>query len=291
MEFRARQTGEPSPSPTDTDKGASERTLREEPRPHGTIVVKIGGSTLGSDDTTLEDLVTLQRQGLNPVVVHGGGKAISEWMERRGVRPRFVRGLRVTDPESLEIVVAVLGGLINKTLVVSILALGGKAVGISGADGAMLQARMAGSDLGLVGEVVAVDPDPVRTVLESDSIPVIAPLAVHFRDGRPADPPLLNVNADTAAGHIAGALGAERLVILTDVEGVLDSSRRLIPRLTERQARSLMRSSVVAGGMLPKLEACVAALGQVETAQILDGRQPSALLDSLSGKSLGTRVG
>ena len=291
MQSSPRQPAESSPSPEDAAEDGSERTQREEPRPNGTIVAKIGGSTLGSHDTTLEDLVTLQRRGVNPVVVHGGGKIISEWMERQGVRPRFVRGLRVTDPRSLEIVVAVLAGLINKTLVASILALGGQAVGLSGADGGMLQARMADSELGLVGEVTAVDPGPIGAVLNFGSIPVVAPIAAHYQNGRPVDPPLLNVNADTAAGEIAAALGAERLVILTDVEGVLDSSRRLISRLTERQARGLMRSSVVAGGMVPKLEACVTALERVDVAQIVDGRKPRALLDCVSGKPLGTRIG
>lgn len=239
----------------------------------------------------MSDLVALQREGMNPIVVHGGGKVISEWMGKQGVRPRFVNGLRVTDPQGLEIVVAVLGGLVNKTLVASLLALGGRAMGISGADGGMLQARISNMDLGLVGEVVDVDPRPIEAVLACDSIPVVAPVAAHYSGGRPADPPLLNVNADTAAGAIAAALAVERLVILTDVEGVLDSSRRLIPRLTERQARSLMRSSVVAGGMAPKLEACVTALERVSAAQIVDGRRPGALLDSVSGKAVGTWVG
>ena len=246
---------------------------------------------MGSHDTTLEDVVRLQRQGVQSVVVHGGGKVITDWMKRQGVRPRFVRGLRVTDAPSLEIVVAVLTGLINKTLVASVERLGGKAMGISGVDGGLLQATIKDPELGLVGSVVQVNPEPVKAVQDAGCIPVIAPVAVHVRDGSPHAGSLLNVNADTAAGEIAAALGAERLTFLTDVEGVLDSSRRLIPRVTERQARDLMRSSVVAGGMLPKLEGCLAALKEGGIAHIVDGRRPRALVDALSGKALGTRVG
>ena len=263
----------------------------EEPFPLGTIVVKIGGSTLGGDDTTLEDLVALQRDGVNPVVVHGGGKVINEWMGKQGVRPKFVRGLRVTDAASLEIVVAVLTGLINKNLVASLLALGGKTIGLSGADGGMLQATIKNPELGLVGDVTEVNKEPIKAVLDAGCIPVIAPVAVQRSDEASHGGSLLNVNGDTVAGEIAAALGATRLVFLTDVEGVVDSSRRLIPRLTERQARGLMRSNVVGGGMVPKLEACLTALKEVRVAQIVDGRRPRALVDTLSGKALGTRIG
>ena len=258
---------------------------------HGTIVVKIGGSTLGSHDTTIEDLIALQKQGIDPVVVHGGGKVITEWMEKQGVRPRFVRGLRVTDARSLEIVVAVLTGLINKTLVASMLARGGRAIGLSGADGGMLQARIAEPELGFVGSVAEVKPEPIKAVLGAGYIPVIAPVGVHCSDGSPDAGSLLNINADTVAGEIAAALGAERLVFLTDVAGVLDSSHRLIPRLTARQAAGLMRSNVVAGGMVPKLEACLAALKAGSMAQIVDGRKSNALRDTLANVTAGTRVG
>ena len=268
-----------------------QNNLSEEPFADGTIVVKIGGSTLGDHDTALEDLVTLQRQGNVAVVVHGGGRLITDWMGRQGIRPRFVRGLRVTDARSLDIVVAVLTGLINKDLVASISALGGKAIGISGVDGGMLQARIEDPELGLVGRVVEVDSRPISAVLEAGYIPVIAPAAVRRAEDRCHESAMLNVNADSAAGEIAAAMGARRLVFLTDVEGVLDSSRRLIPRLTARQARGLMRSKVVEGGMVPKLEACLAALKQNSMSQILDGRKTHALLDALSGKMLGTRVG
>ncbi len=257
----------------------------------GTIVVKIGGSTLGSHDTTLEDLVKLQREGVNPVVVHGGGKIISEWMEKQGVRPRFVRGLRVTDEPSLDIVIAVLTGLINKNLVASLVRLGARAMGISGADNGMLQAEIKEPELGLVGKVMKVNPAPVKAVLDAGCIPVIAPVAIRMLAAGETGSSMLNINADTAAGEIASALGADRLVFLTDVEGVLDTSRRLIPRLTERQAEGLIHSKVAAGGMVPKLEACLTALQSGSKAQIVDGRRPLALVETLSGKKLGTRIG
>ena len=263
----------------------------EGPSSHGTIVVKIGGSTLGSHDTVLEDLVALQRKGIQTVVVHGGGSVITEWMKKQGIRPRFVGGLRVTDAPSLDIVVAVLTGLVNKSIVASILALGGRAVGLSGVDGGMLRATVMDPDLGLVGNVVEVDTGPIRAVIEAGYIPVIAPVAVRGAVSPSDSGKLLNVNADTAAGEIAFALDAERLVVTTDVEGVMDSSRRLIPRLTERQARGLMLSNVIAGGMVPKIGACLKAIGKVRSAHIVDGRGAHALRDTLAGRAPGTRVG
>jgi acetylglutamate kinase len=255
------------------------------------VVVKIGGSTLGDHDTTLRDLVELQKRGARPVVVHGGGKIISEWMAARGVRPRFVRGLRVTDAVVMEIVVAVLAGVVNKSLVSSVQALGGRAVGLSGVDGGLLTAKQGDPELGLVGGEVFADPEPVRAVMLSGFIPVIAPVAARLSEDGGVEDSMLNVNADTAAGRIATALEADRLVFLTDVAGVLDSSRRVIPRLTTGQAHTLIRSNVVDGGMVPKLEACVTALGRIDHAQIIDGRRPGALLESLSGTPDGTRVG
>ena len=187
--------------------------------------------------------------------------------------------------------VAVLTGLINKKLVASVQALGGKAMGISGADGGMLRAKIEDERLGLVGGSVKVDPSAIAAVLGAGCIPIVAPVAVDMSDGSDRMGSLLNINADTAAGEIAAALRAELLVFLTDVEGVLDSSRRLIPRLTQRQAMGLMRSNVVAGGMVPKLEACLTALTESATTRIVDGRKPHALVDVLSDKALGTRVG
>ena len=255
---------------------------------HGTIVVKIGGSTFGSGDTTMEDLVAVQREGIQPIVVHGGGKVITDWMEKQGVRTRFVKGLRFTDEPSLDIVVAVLTGLINKQLVSDVLFNGGRAVGMSGVDGGILQGEILDPQLGYVARITRVNTDAILAAVAAGFMPVIAPVAVRIGvDGAT----LLNVNADTAAGEIASALGVRKLVFMTDVEGVLDSSRRLIPRITERQARSLMSSNVIAGGMIPKIGACLMNVGAGRTARIIDGRTPHALRSFLDGEPLGTRVG
>ena len=257
----------------------------------GTIVVKIGGSTLGEHDTTIQDVVDLQRQGSRPVIVHGGGRIISEWMERQGVRPRFVRGLRVTDAASLDIVVAVLTGVVNKAIVASLEARGGKAIGLSGVDGGILHASLLDPELGLVGKISRVDKTPIDAVTNAGFIPVIAPVAIRESNEDEDAESLLNVNADTAAGEIASSLAARHLVLLTDVEGVLDTSRRLIPRLTRRQAVDLAKSRVVDGGMIPKLEACLTAIEAVGVAHIVNGRKPGVLMQVLSGERVGTRVG
>ena len=255
---------------------------------NGTIVVKIGGSTLGSHDTTIEDLIAVQREGVQPVVVHGGGKAVTDWMEKQGVRTHFVKGLRFTDEASLDIVVAVLTGLINKQLVSRVLSFGGSAIGLSGVDGGILQAEVLDPDLGYVGKVTKVNTEPIQAAVDAGFMPVIAPVAIQLGEGEST---LLNVNADTAAGEIAAALGVRDLVFMTDVEGVLDSSRRLIPRITERQARSLMQSNVIAGGMIPKIGACLKNVGEGRTARIIDGRKSHALRSFLDGEAVGTRVG
>ena len=254
------------------------------------VVVKIGGSTLGSHDTTLEDLVTLQREGVKLIVVHGGGHIINQWMERQGSMPRFVRGLRVTDDQSLEIVTAVLTGLVNKQLVASLMALGGRALGLSGVDGGLLEARVADRELGYVGEVTEVNTQPLMQVLDGGYIPLVAPLGIHCRDGSSYSGSLLNINGDTVAGELAHAVNAEKLIFLTDVAGVLDGSGRVIRRLNARNARLLLGSRVVKGGMLPKLEACIRAVERVAVADITDGRKPGALLNSLQGPQAGTRI-
>lgn len=274
---------------------APDETPDVEPEPGaetqlGTIVVKIGGSTLGSHDTSLRDIAALQRDGVRPVVIHGGGKVVSDWMQRQGVRPRFIRGLRVTDEPSLEIAVAVLTGLVNKQLVAELNGLGGRAVGLSGVDGGMIEARIADPQLGLVGEVARIDPGPIRALTDAGYIPVVASIAASNAMNKGGVPQLLNMNADTVAGEMAAALDVERLVMLTDVEGVLDTSRRLIPRLTRLHARRLMESNVVAGGMVPKIGACLRALDSVSSAHIVDGRRTGALVEAIRDADIGTRL-
>lgn len=265
--------------------------MPKEHSPNGTIVVKIGGSTLGEHDTTLEDLVSLQREGSHPIVVHGGGKIISDWMAAQNVRPVFKDGLRVTDKESLQIVVAVLAGLINKELVSQLAAAGAKAIGLSGADGGMLTAAVKDPELGYVGDVAQVDPSPILAMSQAGYIPVIAPVARCPSDDPTYPNSLMNINADTAAGEIAAALHADQMYFLTDVEGVLDRGHRLISRITARQAEALTSSGTISGGMIPKIEACIRALNSGSESRIIDGRKPGALRQSISGAALGTRIG
>ena len=284
----AEARGGPSEATVPWEKGWDASSRKEQRL--GTIVVKIGGSTLGDHDTTLSDLVAIQRDGVQTVVVHGGGKVIDMWLARLGIKTRKIGGLRVTDPDTMEVVAAALGR-VNESLVTSVLASGGRAWGMSGLDAGILKARVTDLKLGLVGEIMDVDTEPIQIVAARGFIPVIAPVSAEAGDAEGFSGGILNVNADTAAGEVAAALGAERLVLMTDVDGVMDSSHRLIPRLTRRQARGLMRSNVVAGGMLPKIGACLRALDTVRLTHIVDGRRPHALRDLLAGEDLGTRIG
>jgi len=254
------------------------------------IVIKIGGSTLGSNDTTFDDVVELQKLGEKVCVIHGGGKIISEWMQKQGVMPKFEDGLRVTDAASLEIVVAVLTGVINKNIVASINAKGGRAVGLSGVDGAMVQAHVSNPKLGYVGDVDNIDVSIINSAMDSGFIPVISPVGYNSRS-TDNDNFLLNINADTVAGHIAHALGATRMIFMTDVSGVMDSSSRVIARITKRQADSLVRSNIISGGMLPKIQACLLASESGSVTQIIDGREPGALKKALANQTNGTRIG
>jgi acetylglutamate kinase len=253
------------------------------------LVAKIGGSTLGAHDTTLEDVVALQRRGLRPVVVHGGGALISDWLKLHDVPTRFERGLRVTDERTLEVVVAVLAGLVNKGLVAALAAAGGRAVGLSGADGGLLKARLLDEKLGFVGEVTEVDARPLLDLLDGGFVPVVAPVAVEWRDGEPTGQ-LLNVNADTAAGAVAAALAARWLVFLTDVPGIRDEEGQTIAGLTAARASALTEAGVVQGGMIPKVEACLRAAGSGCRSVIVDGRTAGALVEAIEERT-GTVVG
>jgi len=256
------------------------------------IVVKIGGSTLGNHDTTLEDLVELQKRGKSLVVVHGGAKVSTEWLTRLGIPTSFVDGLRVTDAESMKVVAAALGGLVNKELVVAIEALGGKAVGLSGCDGNLLWASIKSPEMGYVGEIVAVDPTPLRLLLKAGYMPVVAPVSFGSAEGRAM---LLNVNGDTAAGEIAAALAAERLIFLTDVDGICDGSKQVVHKLNLTEASDMLGSGTASGGMIPKIEASLRALTAAKVVRIIDGRAAHALRDDVSKqarkfKSGGTTI-
>jgi acetylglutamate kinase len=252
------------------------------------IVVKLGGSTLAAHDTSLRDIAEARRAGRRIVVVHGGGALISQWLERAGIEARFARGLRVTDAATLDVVVAVLAGVVNKQLVAGLAALGAPAIGLSGADSLILQARQYDDALGFVGKIHRVNPYPIEELLRLGYLPVIAPIAIDSTDQ--AQPQLLNTNADTAAGEIAAALGAELLVFLTDVDGVLDDARRLLPRLTLDDARTLIDEGVAAGGMIPKIEAAIRASDAGCATRIINGTTPEALTGVFAGNRGGTTI-
>jgi acetylglutamate kinase len=255
------------------------------------IVVKIGGATFGSNDTTIEDIAYLQQQGRQLIVVHGGAKVVTKWLAKQGISTNFINGERVTDKPALDMVTAVLGGLVNKEIVASINSQGGRAVGICGIDGALVQSRIREKEMGYVGAIVKVNLALIETLLESGFIPVISPLTLHSVD-RPEGAPLsLNINGDTMAGEIAAAAGAERLILLTDVAGIFDHSGNLLSRLSPEEAEALLASGVASKGMVVKLRACLRALSNIATARIIDGRQPHALCREIEGAGEGTTVG
>lgn len=261
------------------------------------IVIKIGGSTLGAGDTTLEDITTLHRRGQRIVVVHGGGPAISAWLAKLQVPTRFAGGLRITDAATLDVAVAVLAGLINKQLVATLNALGAPAIGLSGADGRMLPAQYEDEALGYVGRVLRVDAAPLEAIMGAGFVPVVAPLALlagdaglEDQEGEKRQAQLLNVNADTAAGEIAFALRAARLVFLTDVEGVRDAEGQMIGRLNAGSAEELLNAGVIGGGMIPKVTAALRASQAGTNAIILDGRTPQRLIEALTEHPPGTVI-
>ncbi len=254
------------------------------------IVIKIGGATLGSHDTIITDVVKLQKQGESLVIVHGGAKVVTEWLRRQGTPTRFVHGERVTDPATLEMVTAVLGGLVNKEIVASINSLGGWAVGITGIDGTLLQGKVRDKEMGYVARIVAVNTTLLEALLSAGFIPVVAPLSMHSGDKPNGVPLMLNVNGDTVAGEIAAATKAKRLIFLTDVAGIKDQSGKLITELSPNEAEALIASGTVSGGMIPKIRACLRALSHSAVARIIDGRKPQALLREVEGDGVGTTI-
>jgi acetylglutamate kinase len=262
-----------------------------------TVVIKYGGHAMEQVDLKEQfalDVILLRLVGINPVIVHGGGPQIGALMKRLGKVPEFVGGMRVTDAETIEIVEMVLVGKINKAIVGLINHRGGRAVGLSGKDGNLLLSRRrphrlpSGEevDIGLVGEVETVNPEPIRLLEERGFIPVIAPVGVG-RDGA-----TYNINADLVAGEIAAALVAEKLIHMTDVEGIRDDQDKLVPHLSRSEAERLIRAGVIDGGMLPKVESSLRALeGGTAKAHIIDGRVPHAiLLELLTREGVGTEI-
>ncbi len=287
-------------SPHDIARVLSEALPHMQRYDEETVVVKYGGHAMGEEDMArsfARDIVLMEQTAINPVVVHGGGPQIGEMLKRLGIKSEFAGGLRITDAATIEIVEMVLAGSINKQLVGFINEAGGKAIGLTGKDGNMVLARKlsrtvidAGSniekmvDLGFVGEPDKIDTTVLTQILGRKLIPVLAPLAASAQGGT------YNVNADTFAGAIAGALKAKRLLLLTDVPGVLDKSNKLIKQLSPDDARELIADGTISGGMIPKVETCIYALeAGVEGVVILDGKVPHAvLLELLTDHGAGT---
>ncbi|MCX8022597.1 MAG: acetylglutamate kinase [Syntrophorhabdaceae bacterium] len=254
------------------------------------FVIKYGGAAMEEEHLKKEfarDIVLLRYVGINPVVVHGGGPEIGRMLKDLEIPTRFVDGLRVTDEKTLEVVEMVLSGHINKEIVKNINDQGGNAIGLSGKDGRLLMAKkIEGKDIGYVGEVVGVNVEIIKTIYRHGYIPVIAPLA-DSTDGHS-----YNINADTAAGSIAKALSAEKLILLTDVEGVLDRDGKLISTLKREEVYPLIEDRTISGGMIPKVECCLSALeGGVKGAHIIDGKIPHAiLLEIFTDSGIGTEI-
>jgi acetylglutamate kinase len=254
---------------------------------HGQVVViKVGGKAIEQRrDETLLDLVLLRYVGMQPVLVHGGGPEITALSRRLGLKSEFRDGLRVTDAETMDVVKMVLTGKVNPDLVATINRLGGQAVGMSGEDGPCIIAEELDPRLGFVGRVVEIHPEPILAMLERSYTPVIASVGLGY-DGN-----AYNINADTVAAEVAVALGAAKLILLTDVAGVLDGSGQVLSELTRPAARRLVADGVVSGGMIPKLEACLRALDGVPSAHVIDGRTPhSLLLELFTESGIGTMV-
>jgi acetylglutamate kinase len=252
-----------------------------------TVVVKIGGSTLGHHDTSLEDLVAIQQRGVRPVVVHGGGAEITKWLASLGLKSSFVDGLRVTGAEELQVVTAVLSGLVNKSLVLELQSRGARAVGLSGADGSIVRAVVSRPSLGFVGDIRTVDASLIVTLLDAGYLPIISPVSWGTAgDGAS----LLNVNADDVAAEIAVALSASSLVFLTDVPGILDENGRLVSSADTKRVEEMITLGVIRGGMLPKARACMRASRSVARTRIIDGTAAHALLNEFEQNPGGTTI-
>ena len=256
------------------------------------IVVKYGGNAMINEqlkEQVMEDIALLWLIGVKVVLVHGGGPEISDMMSKLGKQPEFVDGLRVTDKETVDIVQMVLAGKVNKSLVTLLQSKGGHAIGLSGIDGGLIEAQIKDERLGFVGKITKIRPQPITDILEKNYIPVVSTVASD-RQGN-----VYNINGDTAAAYIAGALGAERLIMMTDIAGILrdkDDPSTLIPQITIDEAAKLYENGVISGGMIPKVDCCIEAIHKgVKNVTIMDGRVPhSILMELLTNEGAGTMV-
>ena len=278
-----------------TDAAAAAKTLSEalpylQRYSGAVVVVKFGGNAMGDDEAMAEfarDIVLMKQVGMNPVVVHGGGPMINQMLGKLGIESSFVRGKRVTDKATVEVVEMILSGLVNKRIVQAINDQGGRAVGISGKDDDLMVCEADDPELGFVGRPVEMNIAVLKDLYDAGIIPVVAPVATGVKDNE-----TFNVNGDTAAGAIAGALKADRLLLLTDVSGVKGEDGEVLTRLTPEEVRSLTEKGVISGGMIPKTETALMAVEQgVRAAVILDGRVPNAcLLELFTVQGLGTMI-
>jgi acetylglutamate kinase len=250
-----------------------------------TLVIKLGGSTLENQSMILQDIIWLRALGANPVLVHGGGPYINEWLKKMNIQAQFKNGLRVTDAQTLEIVRMVLCGKVNQGLVAMAAQMGGKVIGLCGTDGNMVRAHIADPELGFVGEIDTVNPELIQILLAQGYIPIIAPV------GQGPDGSSLNINADLVAAHLAGALDAEKLIFLSNVVGICRADGSLISELSEDEARQLIHDGVISGGMIPKVSACLDALIAVPRVHIVDGGEAHVLLRELfTDQGVGTMI-
>jgi acetylglutamate kinase len=256
----------------------------------GAAVIKLGGATFGKRDTTIADIAALQQRGEPLVVVHGGGSTVTDWLKRQGIATKFVRGERVTDLPALEVATAVLAGLANKEITAAINVCGGRAVGISGADGALIEGRQKSREMGYVGEMVRINTGLLETLLQAGFVPVIAPISLYAVDRPEGAPALININGDPIAGDIAAAIKAAKLIFLTDVPGIMDKSGQPIPELSAESAREMIDAGVIEGGMIPKVSAALKAIKAGAVARIIDGRRRHALLKEFDGGDGGTTI-
>lgn len=254
------------------------------------VVVKFGGNAMGDDEAMAEfarDIVLMKQVGVHPVVVHGGGPMINEMLQKLGIKSEFVRGKRVTDKATVEVVEMILSGLVNKRIVQAIMDAGGRAVGISGKDDDLMVCEPDDPELGYVGRPVEMNVQVLRDLYNAGIIPVVAPVATGMKDNE-----TFNVNGDTAAGAIAGALKADRLLLLTDVPGVKDASGEVMTQITPEEIRQMTRDGVISGGMIPKTETALMAIEQgTRAVTILDGKVPNAcLLELFTDHGAGSQI-
>ena len=251
-------------------------------------VIKIGGSTINDWGKNLSQLKEVLNISKSIIIVHGGGKTVSEWGSKLGVRPEFVKGLRRTDNNTLEIAISILSGLVNSKLVSFLNDRKINAVGISGLSGNMIKAEITNKNLGLVGEIKTVNTKLIQNLLDNDFVPVISPIGIN-QNSKSSKESILNINADYVASQIAKNLKANKLIYQTDVDGIKDQKGRIITKMTLKQAKNLINSGVVVGGMIPKLQSCIDSMQGVDHSHIING-SGNSLIDIFRGKRIGTEI-